>query len=1091
MNTSAQIDNGPVALSELVDLVCQKIQEGAEVDIGQLEREFPGYADKVAGMVRILKDLHTFDLSLTGDRPGSSVQPADMIGRLGDFRLLGPIGRGGMGIVYEAAQVSIDRRVALKVLPLTALIDDLALKRFRNEVQAAALIEHPNIVAVYSVGEDRGVHYYAMQLVRGPSLASVIGSLKDQLAQDGFFDGDTIRQIVSRHRWPVAEAMGSTSAEGSNSTARAGGPPACPVESSARGRFGADYFRCVAQLGVQAARALDEAHLHGVIHRDIKPGNLLLDSHGSLFVADFGLARIETAQGITNAGDVMGTLRYMSPEQVTGEKGIVDARTDQYSLGATLYELAALRPMYDGTGRTGLIRGILDGEPESLRRIRPAVPPDLATIIGKATRKDAGERYPRCGDLADDLQRFLDNRPILARNPTLVNRIAKWSQRNPLLVKAGLAGFVLATIGLIISNLLILEQKRIAEEKTREAQRLQRKSDELAASETKARVRAEELNTQTSEYNNILQGIFSDLNPRDKKPGDPELAQLLADRLVLAGEQIGKNNYQWPVKQIELLLELGSSLTSLGYPEQALKIYERADQIIADNAQSSEPFWVALKSTYVGSACLACGKPDLAAVAYQRGYDYYQISDPEGKETLSCLHGLATAQYQSGDYRGCIASLESLIPRRIRVLGESHKSTLTSMNVLAAAYQANGELDLALEWMERVYKLRCETLGPDSLDANTSRNNLANLLRGMGDDERAVTLLQEASVIMEKLVGTDHPDYNAVQVNLATTLRNLGRGEEALAILRPAIERMNVRPGKDHPRTIAARFALGNLLGTLNQMEESIPVLRECLDAYVKIETETGPSALIARLTLAEKLIAAGQSEEGLQLAKAARDQAAVALGPGHPTTNNARLALARGLILTGDSRGAIALLEEAIASVDPKQAAASSRDQLLIKTELATACRTVGENERSRDMLREVLAATADRLRPGHPQLVSLYADLALVSMNLQEWDEARQAQENWEQHLSINDHPWYHGHLELQKSLLAMHTDPSTTRYTEILAGCEKIKGDLSRLNKLNQFPLRELALNVQSAMDKLEPSPELDSARQAVSELLAAME
>ncbi len=1080
----------PSALGELLDRVYQQIQQGSDVDVERLAREHPLHGEKIAGMVRVLKELHAVDWSLSGDRSPAGAAGAGIFPTLGDFRLLEPIGRGGMGVVYEAAQLSIDRRVALKVLPLVSLIDGRALQRFRNEVQAAALIEHPNMVAVYSVGEDHGVHYYAMQLIRGPSLAGVIGLLRSQIHQTGTVDGSSISQAVSVHRWPGAQALGSTSTKGNDSTAPDGDTKPVQPDRFPGGHFDAGYFRNIATLGIQAARALDEAHQHGVIHRDVKPGNLLIDPQGTLFVTDFGLARIETAPGMTTTGDIMGTLRYMSPEQVAGDQGLIDSRTDQYSLGATLYELASLRPMFPETDRAGLINRILSADPDPLARVQPAIPADLATIIGKATRKSAGERYPRCRDLADELQRFLDNRPITARNPSWANRLGKWSRRNPLLVKAGLAGLVLATIGLVISNLLILEQKRIAEERTREAQRLQGKSDELAASETKARLQADELNTQTNEYNEILRGIFSGLDPREKKPDDPELAKLLADRLVQAGEQIGKNSFQRPHYQLELLFDLGGSLLNLGYADQALKLFQRADQIIEESAPADEPLWVALNSTNLGKAYLGCGKPDLATAAYQRGYDYYQLSEPEGTNTLACLHGLATCQYQTGNYTACIANLETLIPRRTRLLGETHQSTMTSMNVLAAAYDANGELDRALEWMNRVYQLRSAELGPNSVDTNTTRNNLANLLRSLGDDRRASELLEQASQVMLETVGEDHPDYNAVQINLATTWRDLGRGQEALAILEPAIERLSVRPGRDHPRTLSARFVHANLLASMNRMDEALPILRECLDAQVAREGESGPTALLVRVTLAEKLIAAGQNDDGRQLAVAALDLASEHLGPNHDTAHLARLALARGCLLAGDTDEAIAHLERAVGPADPKQAA-SGKNRLLIDCELAAAYQIAGQSERSRDLLRATLAAWQERLGPGHPVLVGILANLALVSVQLQDWEGVRQAVDKWEQNLTDKDHRWYHGQLQLQKSLVTIHTEPANIDFARIPAGCEDIAADLDRLNKLNQLPLRHLAMALQSALESQVPSPARDSAQQALSGLLTRLE
>jgi serine/threonine protein kinase len=366
------------------------------------------------------------------------------IGQLGDFRLLGEVGRGGMGVVYEAEQISLRRRVALKVLPFAAAIDPRQLERFKNEALAAAHLRHEHIVPVYAVGCERGVHYYAMQFIEGQSLAALIRELRREQGSgaEGEAAGTKFDTSCSLFTdpWPL--------------TPGAAGPTAASL-SRARAAGGRRYFDWLAGLGRQAALALEHAHQAGIVHRDVKPANLLLDARGQIWVADFGLARVTGDAGLTATGELLGTLRYASPEQALTRRGVVDHRSDVYSLGATLYELLTLRPLFAGRDRRELLRQIADDEPRPPRSLEPAVPAELETILLKALRKEPADRYATAQDLADDLQRFLDDRPIRARRPTPVERLQKWGRRHPTAVAAGAIVLLLLSVGSLTSAALI------------------------------------------------------------------------------------------------------------------------------------------------------------------------------------------------------------------------------------------------------------------------------------------------------------------------------------------------------------------------------------------------------------------------------------------------------------------------------------------------------------------------------------------------------------------------------------------------------------------------------------------------------------
>jgi serine/threonine protein kinase len=343
---------------------------------------------------------------------------------LGDFRLVREIGRGGMGVVYEAEQLSLGRTVALKVLPFAAALDARQLRRFKNEAQAAAHLHHPHIVPVYGVGVERGVHFYAMQLIEGQNLAALVAELRGEAGLGGPSEPGSRRddQATGPYQAPPDPALLPSSG------ART---PLGGQLTTLRSRRAGDFFRTIVRLTVQAAEALDFAHGVGVVHRDVKPANLLVDGRGEVWVTDFGLAQFQADAGLTQTGDLLGTLRYMSPEQAGGQRVLIDHRTDVYSLGATLYELLTLRPIFDGTDRQRLLHQIVHEEPKPPRAVERSIPPELETIVLKAVAKAPADRYATAGELAADLQRFLRHEPIRARRETVVQRGRKWLRRHP------------------------------------------------------------------------------------------------------------------------------------------------------------------------------------------------------------------------------------------------------------------------------------------------------------------------------------------------------------------------------------------------------------------------------------------------------------------------------------------------------------------------------------------------------------------------------------------------------------------------------------------------------------------------------------
>jgi serine/threonine protein kinase/WD40 repeat protein len=391
-----------------------------------------------------------------------------------------------MGVVYEAEQLSLRRRVALKVLPFAATLDPKQLQRFRNEAQAAAHLHHPNIVPVYAVGCERGVHYYAMQFIDGQTVAALVGQLRRAagMTAGGELHRDTDAEETGapapEFPAPVASAISAADLQAGNGRGGDSTQPAA-VFSTERPAQGPSFFRTVAGLGVQAASALEYAHQTGVIHRDVKPANLLLDARGNLWMTDFGLAQVHGQPGLTHSGDLLGTLRYMSPEQALARHGLVDHRSDVYSLGATLYELLTLQPAIPGATREGVLRHVLFEEPRTPRRVNPAVPVELETIVLKAMAKSPEERYATAQELADDLQRFLDDRPILARRPSVARRTRRWVRRH-----RSLAAALTLTAAVLLGGVVLLalafawQQRELANERAALAEERKQSQEKTA-----------------------------------------------------------------------------------------------------------------------------------------------------------------------------------------------------------------------------------------------------------------------------------------------------------------------------------------------------------------------------------------------------------------------------------------------------------------------------------------------------------------------------------------------------------------------------------------------------------------------------------
>src|SRR5579864_6816607 len=486
-----------IPVEELAEEFIERKRRGEQPTLDEYAARYPHLAAEIREVfpaLLMMENLGEDSVVATGTfGSGATVTGGAKLERLGDYRILREVGRGGMGVVYEAEQESLGRRVALKVLPATALMDRQQIRRFEREARAAARLHHTNIVPVFGVGEQDGLHYYVMQFIQGLGLDEVLVELRRSRSNravqaDGVeatrLPSPKVNEVSAVHIAqslvtgqfarpdPLLDDGPETEAYVVPADRQVAGPPAAfrrtpdssvilPGQSDLSTGSSSDrrYCQSVARIGIQVAEALDYANRQGILHRDIKPSNLLLDMKGNVWVTDFGLAKGGDAENLTHTGDIVGTIRYMAPERFQGQS---DLRSDIYSLGLTLYELLTLSPAFDENDRHKLIQRVTQEEPPPIRRRNPAVPRDLETIIHKASAHEPQRRYLTGAALADDLQRFVDDKPIAARRISPSERFVRWCRRNPLLAaSAGLAA-ALMLLTTIISVMFALAQSDLA-----------------------------------------------------------------------------------------------------------------------------------------------------------------------------------------------------------------------------------------------------------------------------------------------------------------------------------------------------------------------------------------------------------------------------------------------------------------------------------------------------------------------------------------------------------------------------------------------------------------------------------------------------
>ncbi|SMP71341.1 Serine/threonine protein kinase [Neorhodopirellula lusitana] len=727
-------DSTEDVLAAVDTLACDflaRYRDGDRPTVEEYAKRHPEYSDSIRQMFPLVASIERIKIDEQVAEDGTATLAGRELSQLGDFRIVREIGRGGMGIVFEAHQESLDRVVAIKVLPKQSLLDDDALERFRTEATTAAAMHHTNIVPIYGTGEADGSHYLVMQLVKGKSLDSVISD----------------------------------------------GPQVTCDE--------------VARIGLQISDAIAYSHESGVLHRDIKPANILIEKNGTIQVTDFGLAK-NVGSDLTATRSVSGSLRYMAPERFSG----VSAEAgDIYGIGITLYELLAGQPAFEASNTEHLISSITHARLKPIKVIRPDVPADLSTIVGKAIQVDPAQRYGSAADLRDDLQRFLNDEPIHARRTPLWGRLVRWIRRNPRLAAAvGTAAFALVA-GTIISSIAYLVASAAN----------QRSVDALQSSEQTVDLTLRSLDgvidvvTQTPTSANLsLSETFEDddLLPNvDLKPS-PTSAKIL-ERLQPIYERLSQ---QSPTRSDIVLRRVDSSVQlariqhSLGRTSDGISTLETSIELLK---QSGSP--------------AAISKPDLQLRLARLNNELGALFAAEfnRSESMRCYESAVEAASHfssSTKVRPNTAGLTELARAHLN-LGNPPPQLRRSESP-TSSHRSDGlqHINRAIEILEELRSTETQTKTTNILYAGSllARSRLAgpgpelNQERGSRDQPRGFSEWRNSkqrdfqaavTILRDQLTAT--PDDSAVRFELVETLADVNlRGRRSPRLYKEADDRL-------------------------------------------------------------------------------------------------------------------------------------------------------------------------------------------------------------------------------------------------------------------------------------------------------------
>ena len=693
-----------------------------------------------------------------------AIRPADapqesIPERIGRFRILEHVGHGGMGVVYRAEQDQPRRQVALKMMHAGLVTDELR-RRFEFETSVLARLQHPGIAQIYEVGTwDAGSGprpFFAMELVEGVSLDT--------------FLAQTQPSIEARLR-----------------------------------------------LFIDICDAVQHAHQKGVIHRDLKPANILVTAEGAPKILDFGVARATDADVqatlYTAPGQLVGTLAYMSPEQVGAATDRLDTRSDVYALGVILYEMLTGRLPYDVIDKplTQVVRVISEAPPLPMTVVARAQRGDLTTITGKALEKEPARRYASVSDLAADIRRHLNDEPIAARPATNVYQLRKFARRNKGLVAGVGAAFVTLVLGVIVSVSLAVQRSRALDEANRQR----------------------DIAQAVNEF--LERDLLANANPSN----EPDRSLSLREVVDRASERISERFPDQPMVEAAIRTTLSNTYKGLGEYAEASRHAKAALELL-QKTTATPTRELLLTMNRVGSLEKAQGRMKQAEEVFRNALRIAEEEfGPDHETTMSITNNLALLLERRQAYEEAAKLLEPLLERRMRLLGDEHRHTMITMNNLALLYLSMERFDDSERLHLKELELSSRVMGPEHPDTLISIGNLATVYASRDEYAKAEPLMRDVVETQSRILGSDHPSTLYSKVTLAHVLTELSRFDEAEAMLRHARTATERKLGAEHPQTLRLLDRLAMLYLAVDRLDEAESIARENYQTRKRMTGET------------------------------------------------------------------------------------------------------------------------------------------------------------------------------------------------------------------------------------------------------------